>query len=127
MNIAKEHIEQWFSNMIYKYPWIKFIYEVSEDKTRHRICVYPKYLIDKNDDYCDDEINFSMSLDKKFPDYSILFSTEDELFACSGKAKIYDSNNNGVIKFKTPKILNYVSTDVCYENCDFFSCYALSA
>lgn len=92
MKSVKETLETWFNTMICKYPWIIFKYEMAEDGYSHRICVYPKCLVNASDDYCEDEIAFSMALDAKFPDNSVLFSTEEELFACSPRARVYKRN-----------------------------------
>lgn len=89
MKNIREHLEDWFQEMIYKYPWIKFMYEVTGDGKEHRICVYPRGMIDESDAYCEDEVLFSNSLDRCFPNNNVLFSTEDELFSCSEKADIY--------------------------------------
>lgn len=117
MKSVREILEMWFSSMINKYPWITFKYEVSEDGYNHRICVYPKCLVDTDDNYCNDEIDFSLALDTMFPNNSILFSTEEDLFSCSSDAKVYRQefeneskmiDSSDTVEYQSPKYDNYV-------------------
>ena len=50
--------------------------------------VYPKHLVETSDDYCEQENIFSAEFENKFDD-TVLFSTEDEVFKCSGNAQVY--------------------------------------
>lgn len=125
MKNIKEHLEQWFSSMICKYPWIKFEYEISENGAKHRICVYPKDIADENERYCEDEIAFSMSLDRDFPNVSILFSTEHELFSCSAAAEVYEM---GMAQLATTQNLKYNFENYpCSDITESFHDYALAA
>lgn len=123
MNEIKERVEKWIDLMICKYPWIKFVYEVSKDNMDHNICVYPKDLIESSEDYCNDEIDFVFELDKLFPNNGVLFSTEEELFSCSENAEIYQyqtkitmkmSNHNDFM-YNPGKIINYSYGDYDYS------------
>lgn len=127
MSEIKEHVEKWINLMICKYPWIKFVYEVSEDNIDHNICVYPKNLIESSEGYCNDEIDFVFELDKLFPNNNVLFSIEEELFSCSDNAKVYDINNNGVIDMSTSENLKYKSSKVYNNNVSDYCSYALAA
>lgn len=113
--------------MICKYPWIKFVYEVSEENIDHKICVYPKNLIESSEGYCNDEIDFVFKLDKLFPNNDVLFSVEEELFSCSDNAKVYDINNNGAIDMSTSENLKYKSSKVYNNNVSDYYLYALAA
>ncbi len=113
--------------MICKYPWIRFVDEISDDGSKHRICVYPSELINNNENYCNDEINFALSLDRIFPNNDVLFSTEKELFSCSNNAKVYDINNNRVIDMSTFENLMYKSSKVYNNNVSDYCSYALAA
>lgn len=114
MKRVKEVLESWFSSMINKYPWITFKYEASDDGYNHRICVYPGCLIDEDNGYCLDEIDFSMKLDAEFPNNSILFSTEDELFSCSPNAKVYKQRIRKKSKMNDSCDIEYQSSE--YDN-----------
>lgn len=89
MNKISLELEKWMNEMISLFPWITFKYEEKGEKEFHRICVYPQELIDSCEEYCKEEVLFSMRLEDTFPHETVLFSTEEAIFACSDSAKIY--------------------------------------
>lgn len=82
-------LEKWMNEMISLFPWIVFKYEVTGMRNIHRICVYPQELIDSSEEYCKEENDFAMRIEDSFPNETLLFSTEENIFSCSENAKVY--------------------------------------
>lgn len=89
MNKISQELEKWMNNMLSLFPWITFKYEVTEERNIHQVCVYPRELIDSCDEYCREEIYFSMKMEDLYPNETLLFSTEENIFSCSENAKVY--------------------------------------
>ena len=79
----ENEIISWLNKMTSRFEWITFKYEYSNEMKAHLICVYPQGEVDKNDEYCLEEVDFGFCIDKVFPNEVLLFSTEEQLFSCS--------------------------------------------
>lgn len=83
---ATKHIIRWMEEMVNKYPLIYYKYEYSNKDGAHLICEYPTHITYECEAYCEEQMVWLGKMDKLFPEETILFSDEEDLFSCSAKA-----------------------------------------
>lgn len=122
---TNEYIFNWLNDMLIRFPWISFKYEFSPLKNTHFIAVYPSNLVDDNEDYCQNENDFSLLLYKLFPNETIIFGSEEELFKCSADALTFSNKeilndsftvSTSWFNYKSKYDQSYLDSYSCSEN-----------
>lgn len=94
--VSTKFITEWLSNMVEQFYWLRYEYEFKNGV--HYIAVFPQAIIEFDEQYCELENDFYNSFVSRFPNETLLFGIEHELFTCSDKAIIFKSDISQVYK-----------------------------
>lgn len=122
---ANERIIKWLNEMINKFEWISFKYEYSSEMKAHLVCVYPQKEIDQCDEYSTEEVDFNFKMDELYPNETLLFSTEEQLFSCSDNAPCFKKAAYSKAIIITDKTYSFAD-DNLFQNLEYYDCEYIS-
>lgn len=112
----KNFLIEWMKDTVKRFPSVYFRYYYDQGENVYYVGVYPCSFVECCEEYCAAENDFSLRLNKAYPDDTVLFESEESLFSLPVYAEEICNRRSGDDReiLQLPPRMNFEQKDTFY-------------